>query len=76
MGSMGAGELILPLAIFVIPVILFWRIFKKAGYPPAMGLLMLMPIVNLIAVAILAYSEWPIEQELRQARQKQSTIES
>jgi len=42
----------------------FWRIFRKAGLPPAFGLLMVIPFLNLLMVFILAFSRWPLEQRL------------
>ena len=47
-------------AVTVFMVFLWWRIFKKAGYSGALGLLMLVPIGNLIMLCILAFSQWPI----------------
>lgn len=44
--------------VAVIVVIPFWRIFEKAGKAPALSLLMLLPIVNLIMLYVLAFSEW------------------
>jgi hypothetical protein len=48
--------------VFTIVILLlpYWRIFKKAGYSPALSLLMLLPIVNIIMLYFLAFSEWPI----------------
>ncbi len=45
------------LAIIVIP---FWQIFKKAGMAPALSLLMAVPLVNLIMIYVLAFSEWRV----------------
>ena len=42
--------------IFVIP---FWKIFEKAGFPPALSLLMLVPIANLVAIYFVAFAPWP-----------------
>jgi hypothetical protein len=42
--------------IFVVP---FWKIFQKAGFPPALSLLMLVPVVNLIAIYFVAFASWP-----------------
>ena len=43
--------------------LMWWKIFKKAGYPGALGLLMLVPLANILMFAILAFSEWPIHKE-------------
>jgi hypothetical protein len=49
---------ILVLPIFVIP---FWKIFSKAGFAGALSLLMIVPLVNLIVLYIVAFSEWKIK---------------
>ena len=37
-----------------------WRIFGRAGYRPALSLIVLIPFVGLLAVvAILAFGDWP-----------------
>ncbi len=61
-----------PVFLIVILVVLslatmipWFFIYKKAGYHPAMGCLMLFPIVNLVMMFILAFSDWPIERELQ-----------
>ena len=49
--------------------VIWWRIFSRAGYSGAMGLLMLIPLVNFAALIKLAFSEWPIHKELRRCRE-------
>lgn len=44
---------------------MFWRIFKKAGYHGALGILCLVPIANIIMLAILAFKEWPIQKQIQ-----------
>ena len=58
------------IAIFVWA---FCKIFSKAGYSWANGLLMLIPLVNLFTVLFLAFSEWPIQKELRLMEDGQQT---
>ena len=43
-------------------------IYKKAGFHPALGCLMFFPIVNLVMMFILAFTDWPIERELQDLR--------
>ncbi|WP_429111382.1 hypothetical protein, partial [Aeromonas rivipollensis] len=43
----------------VIIVIPCWRILKKAGYPPALSLLAMVPLVNVIALWFFAFAKWP-----------------
>ena len=55
-----------------IAVLIWCRIFHKAGYCWALGLLMLLPIVNIIMPFVLAFGDWPIQKELRQLKQQQN----
>jgi uncharacterized membrane protein len=64
--------LILTIAIIWI----YCRIFAKAGYCWALGLLMLVPIVNIIMLCVLAMGDWPVLRELRQLRQQGETNKS
>jgi len=59
---------IISIALFVFAIIIWWRIFSKAGYSGALGLLMFVPIANLVVLLILAFAEWPIQAELKQLR--------
>jgi hypothetical protein len=47
---------ILILGLFIIP---FWKIFSKAGFSPLLAIPMAIPIVNLILLFYLAFTEWP-----------------
>jgi len=48
--------------------LLWWKIFDRAGHSGALGLVMLIPFVNLIMLCVLAFREWPIQRELSHAR--------
>lgn len=52
----------------IVSIIVWWRIFAKAGFSGALGLLMLVPIANVVMLLVLAFAEWPIQAELRQLR--------
>ena len=67
---------IFALAIAVFSVLIYWRIFSKAGYSGALGLLMFVPIANIIVLCVLAFGEWPIYRELRQMRQQVGMVEA
>ena len=58
------------MVVIIIAVVIYWRIFSKAGYNGAMGILMLVPIANIIVLCILAFGEWPIYKELKYLRQQ------
>jgi hypothetical protein len=49
--------------LFVVP---FWQIFRKAGYAPALSLLMLVPYLNFVVFLWLGFSDWPVLKKLRQ----------
>lgn len=56
------------LACIVFAIVMYWRIASKAGYNGALSLLMLVPLANLVLLIFFAFSDWPIEQELRRFR--------
>ena len=60
------------LVILAIKLLICCKIFSKAGYSWALGLLMLIPIVNIIMIFFLAFADWPIRRELRSLSQKQN----
>ncbi len=62
-------SLLITVAIIVFAIIIYWKIFSKAGYSGALGLLMFVPIANIVVLCILAFGEWPIYRELNQLRQ-------
>lgn len=77
-GTVNAGALtgiilssvIFSLIFIVIFAVIYWRIFSKAGYSGALGLLMFVPIANIIVLCILAFGNWPIYKELNYLRQQ------
>lgn len=73
---LGAGlliYLIIILASIVLGIIIWWKIFSKAGYSGAMSLLMFVPVANLIVLLVLAFGRWPIYNELEALRQQVQT---
>lgn len=56
------------LTLFAFGILIQWRIVSKTGYPGVASLLAFVPLVNFVALLYLAFSEWPIERELRAAR--------
>jgi ABC-type transport system involved in cytochrome bd biosynthesis fused ATPase/permease subunit len=57
-------------SVIAIKAIISCMIFAKAGYHWAMGLLMIVPIANIIMPFVLAFGKWPIKKELEQLRQE------
>ena len=71
-GMPGAMELLIILFVSffvliftVIKVFSFCRIFSKAGYHWALGLLMLLPLSEIAIPLVLALIDWPVCKELR-----------
>ena len=61
---LGVPEILVIVAVIAVFGILFkilpyWFIFRKAGFHPALSLLMIVPIASLVMLYILALSEWP-----------------
>jgi hypothetical protein len=52
------GPIAILLIVFLAAVPPFWVILKKAGFTPWLSLLMLIPVVNLVALYIVAFSRW------------------
>ncbi|MEO6990880.1 MAG: hypothetical protein ABI346_10015 [Candidatus Baltobacteraceae bacterium] len=56
------------LGFVVLSIVAYWRIAAKAGYNGALSLLLFVPLANFAIMLIFAFSEWPIEQQLRASR--------
>lgn len=41
---------------------------KKTGFAGWYGLLLVIPVINVIGFFLLAFREWPVEQEVRELR--------
>ncbi|MBC7185087.1 MAG: hypothetical protein H5U30_16135 [Marinobacter sp.] len=61
--TMWAGHWLWMLVIAVVVVIPAWRICQRTGYPGWMGILILLPIANLVLLYLLAFGEWPSERK-------------
>lgn len=66
-----AFGILMALGIVIVKALICCKIFAKAGYCWAFGLLMFVPIANIIMVFMLAFGEWPIQRQLRQLEQWQ-----
>ena len=54
----------------IIQIVAFCKIFSKAGFSWALGLLMLVPIANIVMFFFLAFADRPIQRELRSYKQQ------
>lgn len=64
--------LLIALLIMILMVWVYCRIFSKTGFCWALGLLMFVPIANIIMLFVLAFADWPILRELRQLKQQRT----
>ncbi len=69
------------IALFVlicaaIKVLIFCKISSKAGYSWALGLLMLVPIADIILAFFLAFADWPVQKKLRKLKQQEQKPQS
>jgi len=46
----------------IIAIIPIWRICARVGYSPWLSLLMAIPVVNIIFIYFLAFSDWPSQK--------------
>lgn len=51
------------LVIAILVVIPVYRICKRAGYSGWLGLLILVPMVNLMLLYFIAFSDWPASKK-------------
>jgi hypothetical protein len=65
------------MAVLVAAIVKTWiycRVFSKAGYGWAWGLLTLVPIANIIMPFVLALGDWPVQKELRLLKQQAGAV--
>ena len=68
--------ILVALIVTAIMILIYCKVFSKAGYSWALGLLMLVPIANIIMPFVLAFGDWPIQKELRSLRHQQQRPET
>lgn len=59
----GIVLILMPIFVLIFMAILllpYWFIWKKAGFSPWLSLLMFIPLVNLVMLYVLAFSEWKV----------------
>lgn len=74
--SIGLPELLVVFTVLAFPflVVPFWKIFSKAGYPGIMGVVMLIPLLNVVMLFFLGFSDWPVLRELTTLRQRSESV--
>lgn len=71
-GSFGIDGFFFPLLMlaFVVALSIWpaWRIIAKTGNAGVLSLGLLVPVLNILLIFYIAFSEWPIERELKRLR--------
>jgi hypothetical protein len=62
-GGISIWQILILLILFIIPVVVFGPVAKKAGYSRWWSLTMIIPLVNLIMLWVFAFVKWPNEQD-------------
>jgi hypothetical protein len=53
------AHLILILSFFFpLLIVPYWQILKKAGFPPVLSLLIIVPLFNLLLLYYVAFADW------------------
>ncbi len=73
MESLGSITLFIAFICLIFMLVCFAVIFSKAGYSKWTGLLMIIPIVNLIWFLVFTFSKWPILRKQQEVSQPAGT---
>jgi hypothetical protein len=66
----GGGLFILGLFIFLVAAtVAAVKVLPKVGYSAWFAVLVWVPVVNIVMVLVFAFSDWPVDKELRRYRQ-------
>lgn len=70
--SLGQTQALVLIAVYavviVVSIVVYVTIVRKAGYSGWWVLTAFVPLLNLVMIAVFAFSEWPITRELNAAR--------
>ncbi len=63
MGSFSMWQWLIVLLFFgIVLLVPIWKIVSKADYSGAWSLLLFVPLLNMVALWVFAFSEWPNAQ--------------
>jgi len=60
--TMWAGHWLWMLVMAILVVVPAWRICQRIGYSGWMGILILIPMVNLVFLYFIAFAKWPADK--------------
>ncbi len=47
--------------LVIVGIVPYWKIFGKAGFSPWLSLCMLVPLLNLVVLYVVAFSDWSVQ---------------
>ncbi|TWI29824.1 hypothetical protein IQ26_04939 [Mesorhizobium tianshanense] len=59
MGSFSVFHWLILLIFCALLIVPYWRIFPRAGWPSALSILMVVPLLNFVLLWVLAFKKWP-----------------
>ena len=59
------------MVVFIVP---YFKIYQRTGQSGWMALLQFVPLVNIVMLYILAFGNWPIEDEVNQLRMRKDRM--
>ncbi len=65
----GGGAVLIELVALAVVIVAAVKILPKAGYSAWFALLLLIPLVGFVMILVFAFSDWPVDKELRHYRQ-------
>jgi hypothetical protein len=67
-GSIGVPEVFVVFCLVAMPLVVLWpaaRICRRIGFSPWLGVLAVIPFVNLLLLWFVALAEWPLPPTTR-----------
>jgi hypothetical protein len=68
LAALSGTTLIIVIVVLLFSLLIWFMIIRRTGMNPWLCLLMLVPIANLIVLIVLAFSEWPVQREVKALR--------
>lgn len=63
-----AVMVIMGLSLGLVPLLCWWEIVQRMGFPAPMSTLLVVPGINLLALIYLAIADWPALRKLRETQ--------
>ncbi len=54
----------------MLVAVAWYRIFRRLGWPPLLGLTMILPPAIIVVSAVMYFQRWPLEQKVEELEQE------